>query len=296
MKYLLYIFILFALGTSPVFAGSIDFNIENDNSRIGDEILIDIVLKTEGQSYNTVSGKLEVGPDFEIRKIKTGNSVISAWIENPSESKSGQINFSGIIAGGFNGDRTIFKLIIVPKKEGSLRLSITDISILLNDGLGTEEKKENKYSYISVRPLSSEESNIFVEIKDTTPPEEFEVILAQDPNIEGGKYVLIFEATDKDSGVKTYEVIEGKKIFKQASSPYVLVNQKINERIYVKAIDYSGNERIVKVYTSERICIWFKCFDQRLSTLILIITFILSLILWRHQSQELEEISEKVYL
>jgi len=294
MKYFLYIFILFIINTNLALAGSIDFNIENYNIRVGDEVLIDIYLKTDGESYNTVSGKLNVSQDFEIRQIKNGNSIVSAWIENPSKSKSNQINFSGIIAGGFNGNGTIFQIVVVPKEEGILNISLSDLSILFNDGIGTEKKDQDKYISINAKILAPGENNKIIALKDVTPPEDFEVILFKDKNIEEGKYVLIFQATDKGSGVKTYEVSEGKKLFKQAESPYVLVNQNINERIYVKAIDYNGNERISIVYIPEKVCIGFKCFSKKTALLILIGTFILSFILWRKQSKEFKKISERL--
>ncbi len=295
MKYLIYILILFTFFPSPASAGLIDFDMLNsEDIKVGDEILITIALKTEGNSYNTVSGKLNVDNGLEIKQIKTGNSIISAWIENPSRSKDNQINFSGIIAGGFKGDGTIFQVLVVPKSTGNLPLNLEDTFILLNDGLGTQEPLPNKNISINARDLREGEQNVVITSRDKTSPEDFEALLVKDKNIAEGKYVLIFEAMDKGSGVKTYEVVEGKKLFKQAESPYVLVNQKINERIYVKAIDYDGNEKISKVYIPEKICVGHKCFNQKIAILILICTFILSFILWRRQSKEFKKISERL--
>jgi hypothetical protein len=295
MKYLSYILIIFFFTAQNAFAGFLDFNITNtSNIKSGDEVELSVSLNTEGVSYNTVSGTLNVDPGLEIKQIKTGSSIISAWIENPSKSKSNEINFSGIIAGGFSGNGTIFQIILIPKYPGAHNVQIQNSFILLNDGLGTEKSLQDKSLTINARELFEGEQNILITSKDKTSPENFEVILTKDKNIADGKYVLIFEATDKGSGVKTYEVLEGKKLFKQAESPYVLVNQKINERIYVKAIDYDGNERVSKVYIPEKICIGNKCFDQKITILILIFTFILSFIIWRRQSQELKRISERL--
>ena len=295
MKYLYYILILFFFTIQNAFAGFLDFNITNQNDiKVGDEIEVNLNLNSEGISYNTVSGILNVDPNLEIKQIKTGGSIVSAWIENPSRAKSNEIKFSGIIAGGFNGNGTIFQIILIPKNPGAHNVQIQNSFILLNDGLGTEKSLPNKNLIINSRELLEGEQNILIASKDKMSPENFEVILTKDKNIADGKYVLIFEAIDKGSGVKTYEVLEGKKLFKQAESPYVLVNQKINERIYVKAIDYDGNERVSKVYIPEKICIGNKCFDQKITILILIFAFILSFIIWRRQSQQLRRISERL--
>ena len=56
----------------------------------------------------------------------------------------------------------------------------------------------------------------------------------------------MFATQDKISGVDIYKVREGSwGFYKQAESPYLLKYQKLDKKIYVKAIDKGGNERIV---------------------------------------------------
>jgi hypothetical protein len=295
MKFFKYFLILLALGANNVFAGSINFENKNyEDVKTGDEILITINFDTENESYNTISGNLSIDESFEIKQIKTGNSIISAWIENPSKSKNNNIKFSGIIAGGFNGQGTIFEIIATPKISGYGNLKLEDVFIYKNDGSGTEEKISEKNLNISVREILPGESNSKISIIDKISPEKFVVELVKDINIENGKYVLVFEAIDKGTGIKTYEVLEGKKLFKQAESPYVLKNQRINERIYVKAIDYEGNERVSRVDIPNKICIGVRCFNQNITIIILAIAFISSFIIWRKQSKEFKKISKIV--
>lgn len=293
-KFILLFLIAILINTSNALAGSIYFKEEKyPDTKEGDELLISINLETEGVSYNAVSGKLSVDERLEIRQIKTGGSIISAWIENPSKSKNNEIIFSGIIAGGFNGEGSIFEIIAIPKTTGNLSINLFDLSIYKNDGAGTEEKDSNKKLNISARELMSGEKNTKITLIDKISPEKFDVKLIQDKNIEDGKYVLIFEATDKGTGIKTYEVLEGKKLFKQVDSPYVLKNQRINERIYVKAIDYEGNERVSKVDIPNKICLTTKCFNQNILIVTLLILFICSFIIWRKQSKDFKKISER---
>lgn len=294
MKYFLYFFILFFSLTSAVFAGSFEISGEKNTSeyRVGDEIIFEANLKTGENYYNAIKGEVFIDSKFTIKQIITGGSIISAWIENPSETKNNHINFSGIIAGGYKGDGNIFKLILIPKESGELKIQTDNSLIYLNDGEGTEGGVSDYILNIPVRELYAGEEKTFIDLKDKIPPEEFEVVLTKDKNIENGKYVLIFEATDKGSGVKTYEILEGKNLFKQAKSPYVLVNQKINETIYVKAIDYSGNERIVKVNIEDKVCLSNKCFNKKITISILLGLFILSFILWRKQSRDFKKLSE----
>jgi len=294
MKYFLYFFILFLSLTSSVFAGSFEINNGNSNQeyKVSDEIIFEINLDTKDEYYNALSGEINIDDRFILKQIVTGGSIISAWIENPSETKTNQVKFSGIIAGGFKGNGTVFKIILIPKESGDLNVSTNNSFIYLNDGEGTEEKVIENSQIVSVRNLYVGEENTVINLKDNIAPERFEVTLTKDKNIADGEYILIFEATDKGSGVKTYEVLEGKNLFKQAKSPYVLVNQKINERIYVKAIDYSGNERVVRVNIEDKVCLGNKCFKEKITISILLGLFILSFILWRKQSRDFKKLSE----
>lgn len=294
MKYTLYIFTFFIITTNFALAGFLDIDILGGNTdhKVGDEILFEVNLNTEDGFYNAVTGELLVDENFEIKQIITGGSVISAWVENPTNSKNNQIDFAGIIAGGFKGNTKVFQIVAIPKNEGASSLYLQNISIFLNDGLGTEKILPSKNISLNIRNLAPGEDNVRITMKDNISPEKFDVILTRDSNIEGGKYVLIFEAIDKGSGIRTYEVLEGKKVFTQAKSPYVLVNQRLNERIYVKAIDYDGNERVVRVEVPGKVCVGIKCFDQKITILVLVIGFILSFILWRKQSKEFRKISE----
>jgi len=81
---------------------------------------------------------------------------------------------------------------------------------------------------------------------DKTPPEPFELAIAQDPTSFEGKYFLSFYTTDKMSGIDYFEIKEGKEDSKRITSPYVLEDQTLRSKIVVKAVDKAGNERIAE--------------------------------------------------
>ncbi len=296
MKYFIYI-LIFLLTTNTALAGSLTLQQKNSgpaNQKVGDELLLEINFQTELESYNAVSGTLSVDPSFEIIQIITRNSVISAWIENPSKSKTNTISFAGIIAGGLQGSGTLFELVIVPKEAGVFPVELKNISIFKNNGLGTEETLNTQDKEIPVRSLLPGEVPSKLTWTDTTPPEQFDALLVKDPTIANNKYVLVFEAIDKGSGIRSYSVLEGKKLFEQAESPYILKNQKINEKIYVKAKDYYGNERVVRVDIPNSACFGAQCVNQKILIVTLALIFVLFLVIWRKQSKEFRKIKERV--
>ena len=83
---------------------------------------------------------------------------------------------------------------------------------------------------------------------DSTPPEDFELKIAE---IEDKNYV-VFATIDKTSGIDHYEISEirnkkEEKIWEVGESPYLLKDQDLRSKIFVKAVDKAGNERIAEI-------------------------------------------------
>lgn len=76
---------------------------------------------------------------------------------------------------------------------------------------------------------------------DSTPPQNLELEVGQDPSVFGGEHFLSFSATDETSGIDYYEVKEGNMNWEEGSSPYLLKNQELNQVILVRAVDRAGN-------------------------------------------------------
>ena len=102
-------------------------------------------------------------------------------------------------------------------------------------------------------------------LRDTQPPDAFQPIVSQSPDLFDGKLFLVFAAQDKQSGVLYYEVQEAKartpfgRLFAaargewvRAESPYLLSDQKLESVISVKAVDRAGNTQ-VEILTPSRL-------------------------------------------
>ncbi|MDZ4231869.1 MAG: cohesin domain-containing protein [Candidatus Pacearchaeota archaeon] len=84
-------------------------------------------------------------------------------------------------------------------------------------------------------------------LKDTAPPEFFEVLVGSDWTLYDGKRFLSFSARDAASGIARYEVFEEHVgAWKVAQSPYLLEYQG-SESVKVKAVDKAENERVVEI-------------------------------------------------
>ena len=256
LKILFLIFAFYFLFFGQVFAAELFFDAETQEIGINQQFQVDLMLDTEGEIINAIEGEIAFPKELlEIKEIRDGDSIINLWVERPSIKSTDRVVFSGIIPTGFagvlspyyEGERPgkIFSLIFISKSEGKGTVALKEGKVLLHDGLGTPAKVEIFNFQFSI---SEDVSGFEFQVpEDTDLPEDFKPEIAQNSDMFEGKYFLVFATQDKGSGIDHYEVCEGKGKCVTAESPYLLQNQDLDEKIVVKAVDKSDNERIAVI-------------------------------------------------
>lgn len=198
----------------------------------------EVVINSGGETINAVEGRVVLPHGINITQIQTGNSAILVWIQEPRLSEeSYSIIFSGISPGGFQGERPLFSFSGDFILEDISHFKFEDVQALRNDGSGTPVSVS-----LSVRALEL--------TKDDAPPEPFAPALSHSPDLYNGGSFVSFLAQDKGLGVERYEYSSNwfftprKNDWKQATSPLLLTGLDKFKRIYVRAIDHSGNYRV----------------------------------------------------
>lgn len=246
-----------------------------------DTVHINVLLDTEGQLVNTVSGTIQLGGITSPKvTIIDGNSSVLFWIEKPTfNQEENIIQFSGITPGGISGPEVYLMSLEISGQEVDdiIKLSTKNTEVLLHDGLGTSKivSSTSKNIFISEDPNFSQAKEEFV---DEESPEDFVPVIAQDENLYDGKVVLVFATQDKGSGIDRFEIKEGYLgKFIEGESPYLLKDQKFFKTLFVKATDGEGNTRISVVHPQEKI------FDQDFILIfsILIVLGIITTIMYR---------------
>ena len=243
-------FILLYIFCAPIFVLGAEIRLETNKDHLssGDEVLVDIFFSSS-ESVNAVEGKLVFPQDLlQMVNIYDGNSTINFWLTSPQINELGVVIFSGITPGGFSGTKNkIFSVAFKAKDEGKALLFLKDTQAFYNDGLGTMVNDvESRNVEILIQQGGSMPSKYL--FKDIEPPEDFNVVISSNQTIFNGKYFLVFSTQDKGLGIDRYEVREGSMgWFKVAESPYLLKHQQLDKKIYIKAIDKNGNERVVTV-------------------------------------------------
>lgn len=229
---------------------------------VGDSFQVSLNINTEGKSINTLSGKIQLPTSkLQILDVRYGNSIISLWVERPkADASAGTITFTGGVPGGFSGSAgPILSFGVKARAEGSASINLSDIKVLLNDGLGTEAAAKNGSLALSIKKATppSPKADVgakeeYVPPPDTTPPESFIPMISRHPTVADNKYFVSFFAVDKDSGISYYEIHEKPLIVtritakfdtktERVESPYVLRGQYWTYKVVVRACDQAGN-------------------------------------------------------
>jgi hypothetical protein len=259
---------------------------------LGDEFAVVIKLDPDEKCINAVATTVKFDKNFLIfSNFTAGDSIVSVWLDTPQKADfekinaEGAVHFAGGMPGGYCGkipgdpgeSNILAKLIFrtpgfyVGKTPDALDIIMQDdAQALINDGLGTPDKVNIVNLHLGIVSEQNSEKEQAGQIirQDTVPPEPFMVELIKKDDIYQGKYFIIFDTVDKQTGVDHYEVIEylpdqkndkewWKKIadyilqeetpaWSTAVTPHLLKDQNLRSIIKVKAVDKAGNERFVE--------------------------------------------------
>lgn len=242
-------------------AGEFYVEVNNESPKIKEAFLADVFVNTVDKA-NVVSGSFSFDENFfDIEKVSIGNSIVSFWIEKPNERQSGQVTFSGMIAGGFSStEAKLFSVNLIPKQAGESALEVKEVILLAHDGQGTSLPVSSLPLSIIVNDNPAEKTYVN---EDIEAPENFTPELVRRDDWFDGKYVLVFDTVDKGSGVDAYYVKEVRFEFlapfvswRLVNSPYVIKDQSLRSFVFIKAEDNAGNSEVVEVMPTDPRGVW----------------------------------------
>lgn len=247
-------FLLLSVLPQVVLASEIYFSSPTQHFKTGDKIYFDIFLDTEGENINAIESEIVFPSELlEFTDYFDTGSIINGWVETP-KINGNSVHFAGIIAGGFSGlidpitnsvsSGRVTRLVFVAKSEGKGSLSFTSANTFENDGKGTQVvTKTLPYEFM----VSNEGFLVDDFSYDTNPPEPFNPLVKRDNRFFDGKYFVVFDAKDKETGIASYRIKEGLNRWTNAKSPYLLKDQSLKSKIRIVAVDKNGNEREARI-------------------------------------------------
>lgn len=221
---------------------------------LGEQFYVDLMLDPKGESINTIKGDISFSSDHMMfLRAEEGKSMVNLWVEKPKLDRN-KISFAGIISNGFEGvidpfnpsrklPGPIIRLVFEAQKYGSVDFYASNFSLYKNDGIATEIKLSSILKSIKINNVINK---IKLENKMHQTP-DLEAFITRDPNIFNNKYILIFEAKDKETGIKNVVIKEGRRNWEEIESPYLLKDQSRHSNIILQAINFSGAGTIISI-------------------------------------------------
>ncbi len=260
-KYYYQIMILLVVFFTPYLVSAATVFVDTNSNEFGaeDKKILNIRLNTEGKNINAIEGLVGIyspdGPVY-VRELSVGGSDFSLWPNKPSLSTSKgnvSINFVGGVPAGINKkDALLFTIALTAENPGTVYIAPVSLVGYANDGLGTPLTVNGSDVTLTVTQgqiVPKDEWKEFVNT-DTQPPLPFTINIGRDPAVLEGKWFITFNATDNESGIDYYEVIEGDRKSVRSGTTYVLQNQNLSEKVIVTAFDKAGNKRSALWQTS----------------------------------------------
>jgi len=246
----------------------------------GDAVLVSVridVDKSVGECVNAFDVVLQYDEGIIPVDVSIGRSIISMWVETPTiDIENRLVTFAGGIPNGYcgrvDGDPRLTNVLaeisfrapgmqVGGISEGEIMVGFApETSVYLNDGLGTRANAIFFDAQIDLRQtVGSIIKDPWLDIvnADNIPPEPFEISLEKGTTEFNGKYYIVFNTTDKQTGISHYEVLEeypdtknpfafgaATAPWREVRSPYVLKDQSLRSTIRVRAIDKAGNQYI----------------------------------------------------
>lgn len=250
MKKLTFIFIIFILSlffTPQVFAASI-FISSPENINVGDTFEVLVNADTGGEIINSVNLSLDFREDLiSFAGYKDENTVVKFWVSSPNEN-GGKVYLSGIVPGGVSGlydpnkkgvsPIPLVRLLFTAKEKGRAELAFVQTEIFKNDGQGTKLIHEQKNTVLTIKDniVSGNDLN-----NDKNPPRPFDITFLESSLFSRTPSMIVFEARDTDSGIKTYKIKMGVGNWKDTKSPQPISKSIFSRDVTVRAFDFFGN-------------------------------------------------------
>ncbi len=196
---------------------------------------------------------LDLEISYEREKLKflsfnNAGSIIDFWQAKPALIEEGRLHLSGGIMSGFAGAKgQIIKLSFTAIGSGTAKLDFVKKYIYLANGKGTEVvPNSNNFDLLIQAKGETEIVKETTEAEyptDTTPPD---VLLTLVKNPSDGNSLIVFNATDKESGIFDTEIRYKKWLafssWESASNP--VLRPKGAWAIELKAKNNAGLENI----------------------------------------------------
>lgn len=274
------VLMLFLLGAPWVSeAATLYLDPREDGLQVGDTLIMAVRVDVDEEAGECINlADVEISYPSTIQAVDTsvGQSIMQLWVERPViDAENGRVTLAGGIPNGYCGripgdpgmTNVIAEIVFrhtapdAAAATSTAEMNFTSRSTLyLNDGNGTAAPLTTYGAAITLYPTTADDlGDAWTDAvtADTAPPQPFSISLERNEQMFDGEYYIVFNTSDKQTGIAEYEVMEEpleeqslfrfggvNALWREAVSPYRLRDQSLNTTIRVRATDKAGNEYI----------------------------------------------------
>lgn len=239
-------------------AANTDLHISGPKSvALGQTFSVRLIMSS-ASSINAMSGNVQYsGELLGVQGVSYNRSIFKLWQQTPNNSpQTNQVVFAGGLPNpGFSGENgEIIQITFKARALGTATVQLLNNSqVLLNDGQGSRAEWSATPYTVQINKPETEPTPPPAEpspvAKDTTPPTNLELLIGHDSHLFEGNWFAVFRAEDLESGIDHYELAEVDNSqtypvdtdWRKVTSPYQLLKQEQGTKVFLKAVDKSGN-------------------------------------------------------
>jgi ABC-type multidrug transport system fused ATPase/permease subunit len=169
-KIYIVLFILgFLFSASFVFAATVGFSPGTGNYHVGDTIQEKVIVNSD-TSINAIASHVSFPANLlTLSSISKEGSIISLWPQEPSFSNAnGTADLEGVVLNGYTGNAgSVATLVFKAKDVGQAVLQFSGVSVLANDGNGTEVLTGSSSATLAIAKALPKVENTTPEVKPT---------------------------------------------------------------------------------------------------------------------------------
>ncbi len=254
-KYLRYFFIGIIFFLSPlatILAAEVSFDAPKQ-VYLGEVFNVPVNVDSGGVMINSVDLSIDFNEDMIVFSgYKSDDGIVKLWVKSPTD-ENGVLKMSGIIPGGVSGlydpkesglrAVPVVSLIFTANKTGNAEFYFTDSKVFKHDGKGTEIEHQRSSASVTIVDDPDSDPSIVkdINITDTDKPEPFEMVFLNSAFFGRTPSMIIFETTDKTSGVKEFRMKAVGDTWFTVKSPYPVSKGLFPRSVVVRAYDFYDN-------------------------------------------------------
>lgn len=273
--------VIVTVGMLPLVSQAATLYLEprEETLQVGEAVIMQVRVDVDeevDECINLVDAEISYPSTIQAVDTSVGQSILQVWVERPTiNAEQSTVTFAGGIPNGYCGripgdpnlTNVVAEIVFRHKEPEAVQASSTAemnfssrTTVYLNDGNGTAAPLTAYGATLELLPTVTDELDdpwtAAVEA-DTVPPQPFSISLERNDQMFDGDYYIVFNTTDKQTGIAEYEVmeepLEEQSLFRfgavdapwqEAASPHRLEDQTLNSTIRVRVTDKAGNEYI----------------------------------------------------